>query len=363
MSGTNSRQFAVYDEIHPRLAKGRASHPQAGWGDLGDRLVSQHLPRRRRDPGPRLLDSQRRASGRKSNPMPEFFKGTRLTNAHETLIWAATLAEPGEITFNYDALKTANDNVQMRSDWWTFPICSGGGRMKNDDGGRKLGRPTQKREALLHRIIVGTTNPGDVILDPFFGTGTTGGAVAELLGRHWIGLERERGLCRCRNPPRRRCARASTPKTSKCRPRRRPSPAWPSARWSNTAWCDRETVLYCPEPPLRRPRPRRRQPRHRRVHRLDPPHGRPRAERAVLQRLDLPGTTSPTRASPRSTCCAAASAHRWASLSPRKKVILPCCAGLRLRPSLIAKGCRMGRVRVNCSLCRSTAMAAAEPVA
>ncbi len=123
----------------------------------------------------------------KANPMPNF-KGTRLTNAHETLIWASRSEKQKKYTFNYDALKTANDDVQMRSDWWTLPICSGGERMKNDDG--RKSHPTQKPEALLHRIIVGTTNPGDVILDPFFGTGTTG-AVAKLLGRNFIGLERD----------------------------------------------------------------------------------------------------------------------------------------------------------------------------
>ena len=123
----------------------------------------------------------------KANPMPNF-KGTRLTNAHETLIWASRSEKQKKYTFNYDALKTANDDIQMRSDWWTMPICSGGERMKNDDG--RKSHPTQKPEALLHRIIVGTTNPGDVILDPFFGTGTTG-AVAKLLGRHFIGLERD----------------------------------------------------------------------------------------------------------------------------------------------------------------------------
>jgi modification methylase len=123
----------------------------------------------------------------KANPMPNF-KGTRLTNAHETLIWATRSEKQKKYTFNYDALKTANDDIQMRSDWWTFPICSGGERLKGDDG--RKSHPTQKPEALLHRIIVGTTNPGDVILDPFFGTGTTG-AVAKLLGRHFIGLERD----------------------------------------------------------------------------------------------------------------------------------------------------------------------------
>ncbi len=123
----------------------------------------------------------------KSNPMPNF-KGTRLANAHETLIWAARSQEQRKYTFNYDALKAGNEDIQARSDWWTFPICSGGERLKGEDG--RKSHPTQKPEALLHRIIVGTTNPGDVILDPFFGTGTTG-AVAKLLGRHFIGLERD----------------------------------------------------------------------------------------------------------------------------------------------------------------------------
>jgi modification methylase len=124
----------------------------------------------------------------KSNPMPNF-KGTRLANAHETLIWAAKSKEQKKYTFNYDALKTANDDLQMRSDWWTLPICSGGERLKNDSGNKV--HPTQKPEALLHRVLVATTNPGDVVLDPFFGTGTTG-AVAKMLDRRFIGLERDK---------------------------------------------------------------------------------------------------------------------------------------------------------------------------
>jgi modification methylase len=123
----------------------------------------------------------------KSNPMPNF-KGTRLANAHETLIWATRSREQKRYTFNYDALKAGNEDLQMRSDWWTFPICSGGERLK-DEAGRKA-HPTQKPEALLHRVLVGTTRQGDVVLDPFFGTGTTG-AVARLLGRRFIGLERD----------------------------------------------------------------------------------------------------------------------------------------------------------------------------
>jgi len=122
---------------------------------------------------------------RKTNPMPNF-RGKRLTNAHETLIWAAP-TEGSKPTFNYDALKELNEGLQMRSDW-LLPICSGGERIKTPDG--QKAHPTQKPEALLHRIIVGTTNPGDVVLDPFFGSGTSG-AVAKRLGRHFIGIERD----------------------------------------------------------------------------------------------------------------------------------------------------------------------------
>ena len=122
---------------------------------------------------------------RKANPMPNF-RGTRFTNAHETLIWASH-SEDSRYTFNYRAMKALNDELQMRSDW-VLPICSGGERVKTD--GIKA-HPTQKPEALLYRILLACTNPGDVVLDPFFGTGTTG-AVARRLGRRWIGIEREK---------------------------------------------------------------------------------------------------------------------------------------------------------------------------
>jgi modification methylase len=122
---------------------------------------------------------------RKVNPMPNF-RGRRLTNAHETLIWAAR-DQKSRYTFNYESLKSGNDDLQMRSDW-LFPICAGPERLK-DDGGRKA-HPTQKPEALIHRILIASTRPGDTVLDPFFGTGTTG-AVAKRLGRRWIGIERE----------------------------------------------------------------------------------------------------------------------------------------------------------------------------
>ena len=122
---------------------------------------------------------------RKSNPMPNF-RGKRYTNAHETMIWASK-SEGGKYTFNYEALKALNEGIQMRSDW-VLPICTGHERLKNEDG--EKAHPTQKPESLLHRILVGSTNPGDVVLDPFFGTGTTG-AVAKMLGREFIGIEQE----------------------------------------------------------------------------------------------------------------------------------------------------------------------------
>lgn len=123
---------------------------------------------------------------RKSNPMPNF-RGRRFTNAHETLIWASSGQRAKGYTFNYDAMKMANDDVQMRSDW-LFPICNGGERLK-DKNGKKV-HPTQKPEALLHRILMASSKPGDVVLDPFFGSGTTG-AVAKRLGRNFVGIERE----------------------------------------------------------------------------------------------------------------------------------------------------------------------------
>jgi modification methylase len=127
---------------------------------------------------------------RKVNPMPNF-RGKRFTNAHETMIWAGR-DKKSRVTFNYESLKASNDDLQMRSDW-LFPICSGPERLK-DDGGRKA-HPTQKPEALLHRILIASTKPGDTVLDPFFGTGTTG-AVAKRLGRKFIGIERDADYAR-----------------------------------------------------------------------------------------------------------------------------------------------------------------------
>jgi modification methylase len=121
---------------------------------------------------------------RKTNPMPNF-RGRRFTNAHETLIWAAKSPDSRHL-FNYAAMKTLNDELQMRSDW-TIPLCTGPERLKRD--GRKV-HPTQKPEALLHRVLVAASKPDHVVLDPFFGTGTTG-AVAKRLRRRFIGIERD----------------------------------------------------------------------------------------------------------------------------------------------------------------------------
>ena len=123
---------------------------------------------------------------RKANPMPNF-RGRRFTNAHETLIWAAKSREQKTYTFNYEAMKALNEELQMRSDWH-LPICAGGERLKDANGDKA--HSTQKPESLLHRVLLSSTNAGDVVLDPFFGSGTTG-AVAKRLGRHFIGIERD----------------------------------------------------------------------------------------------------------------------------------------------------------------------------
>ena len=176
--------FAAYDKFtHQWLAAAkRLLKPNGAIWVIGSYHNVFRLGSALQDQGYWLLND---VIWRKSNPMPNF-RGKRLTNAHETLIWASR-DESAKYTFNYEALKALNDGVQMRSDW-VIPLCTGGERLKDDAGDKA--HPTQKPEALLHRVIVGTTNPGDVILDPFFGTGTTG-AVAKMLGRDFIGIERE----------------------------------------------------------------------------------------------------------------------------------------------------------------------------
>ncbi|HEX5809687.1 MAG TPA: site-specific DNA-methyltransferase [Anaerolineales bacterium] len=125
----------------------------------------------------------------KHNPMPNF-RGVRFTNAHETLIWAQK-KKGARYTFNYQSMKALNDDLQMRSDWY-LPIATGNQRLKVNG---KKAHSTQKPEGLLYRVLVASSNPGNVVLDPFFGTGTTG-AVAKKLGRNWIGIEQDRKYVR-----------------------------------------------------------------------------------------------------------------------------------------------------------------------
>ena len=124
---------------------------------------------------------------RKTNPMPNF-RGRRFTNAHEILLWCAK-SQGARYTFNYEAMKALNDDIQMRSDW-LLPICAGRERLRDADGTKA--HPTQKPESLLHRVILASTKLDDLILDPFFGSGTTG-AVAKKLGRHYLGIEADAG--------------------------------------------------------------------------------------------------------------------------------------------------------------------------
>ena len=222
---------------------------------------------------------------RKSNPMPNF-RGKRFTNAHETLIWAARDRAAKRYTFNYDSMKELNEGLQMRSDW-LLPLCTGGERLKGEDG--KKAHPTQKPEALLFRCIMSASNPGDMILDPFFGTGTTG-AVARRLGRRFIGLERDPDYAAI---ARKRIAEIEplaaedvTPKPSK-----RSEPRIPFGVLIEAGLLQPGTVLSDPSGRL-----------HARVRadgtlsrlqcagrssRLDPPGRRGGAGRTGLQRLDL----------------------------------------------------------------------------
>jgi modification methylase len=198
---------------------------------------------------------------RKTNPMPNF-RGRRFTNAHETLVWAA-MGPKARYTFNYEAMKALNDELQMRSDW-LFPICSGPERLKQSCG-RKT-HPTQKPESLLHRIILASSHKGDVVLDPFLGSGTTA-AVAKRLGRCFVGAAR---------PP---LGRDHTRQT-----RRGPhSLRRVGGNRPNRAG---DGALRCPRAPRGRS-PRRRQHRLPRRPRLDPQDRRPCAGRVRLQRLDV----------------------------------------------------------------------------
>ena len=227
---------------------------------------------------------------RKSNPMPNF-RGRRFTNAHETLIWAARQAPAKDYTFNYEALKAGNDDIQMRSDW-LIPLCTGEERLKGRDG-KKL-HPTQKPEALLARVILATSRPDDLVLDPFCGTGTTG-AVAQRLRRRFIGFEREREY-----------AAAAEKRIAAIEPMPEPSLAtFMTAREAPRVpfrGADRARHDLARHQAHRRQAPapragaRRRRHRARRGRRLDPPHRRAGARGSKPATAGLSGTSRRRRA-------------------------------------------------------------------
>jgi len=176
---------------------------------------------------------------RKSNPMPNF-RGRRFTNAHETLIWAAR-SQDSRYIFNYESMKALNDDLQMRSDW-LIPICSGAERLR-DESGRKQ-HSTQKPEALLHRVILASTRPGQVILDPFFGSGTTG-AVAKRLCRRWVGIERDEDYARIARERIARVEPLSDPSLIEIKPKRE-APRVPFGWLIERGLLEPGTVLYGP---------------------------------------------------------------------------------------------------------------------
>jgi modification methylase len=177
--------FAAYDEFSTRwlTAARRLLKPTGALWVIGSYHNIFRLGKLIQDLGFWMLND---VIWIKTNPMPNF-RGVRFTNAHETLIWAST-GPQARYTFNHHALKAANDDKQMRSDWWNLPLATGSERLRDEQGRRA--HATQKPEALLYRILLATTHPGDLVLDPFFGSGTTG-AVAKRLHRHWLGIERD----------------------------------------------------------------------------------------------------------------------------------------------------------------------------
>lgn len=166
----------------------------------------------------------------KSNPMPNF-RGIRFTNAHETMIWASS-GKGAKYTFNHQAMKGLNEEKQMRSDWWLLSLATGSERIKDENG--EKAHSTQKPESLLYRVILSSSNPGDVVLDPFFGSGTTG-AAAKRLRRNWIGLEREEKYIRIAKE-RIDAIQPQTldPQTFDVRSKKNPRPEWRFPRCSKT---------------------------------------------------------------------------------------------------------------------------------
>src|SRR3981189_3772510 len=218
---------------------------------------------------------------RKTNPMPNF-RGRRFTNAHETMIWAARDEKAKGYTFNYEALKAANEDVQARSDW-LIPLCTGDERLKGPDG--KKVHPTQKPEGLLARVLLSSSKPGDLVIDPFNGTGTTG-AVAKRLGRRYIGFERDQTYAPAAEE---RIAAVEPLPEGHAGPlhdgARRPARGVLRTDRARHDFARHQTGRFQEAP--RRPGSRRRRHHARRQGRLDPPHGCGGAGLRRLQRLDL----------------------------------------------------------------------------
>jgi len=177
---------------------------------------------------------------RKSNPMPNF-RGRRFTNAHETLIWAAR-GQESRYVFNYESMKALNDDLQMRSDWY-LPICSGGERLRDEEGRKR--HSTQKPEALLHRVVLASTRPGQLILDPFLGSGTTA-AVAKRLGRRWLGIERDPGYAEIARERIARVEPLSDPALIEMKPKRE-APRVPFGWLVERGLLEPGTLLYGPD--------------------------------------------------------------------------------------------------------------------
>ncbi len=177
--------FAAYDKFTEEwmIAARRLLKPDGGMWVIGSYHNIFRVGRILQDLGFWILND---VVWLKTNPMPNF-RGRRFTNAHETMIWCSR-SQKAKYKFNYEAMKNLNEDLQMRSDW-SMPLCTGKERLKQEDGTKA--HPTQKPEALLHRVILSSTNVGDVILDPFFGTGTTG-AVAKRLKRSYVGIEQNK---------------------------------------------------------------------------------------------------------------------------------------------------------------------------